>query len=301
MCIARRIAKLLLCLGLSGTLLFMVLSLGACGSASGGASPTAVELQAFVKKAVVFAQQNGKEAALKAFMQPGEFLQGQFYIYATDFSGVCLAQGADPSQVGKNLMNMRDANGVEIVQQQIALAATGGGWLSYTFANPLDGNKPQSKLAYFLKVDDGWYVGSGTYGAEATRAPTKGEVKALVNKAYDYAKAHGKDAAIAEFMNPSSSFWLGQLYVFANDAQGIALCYPPNPSMVGENRWDVQDANGAYYVRDLINTAMKSDAGWVEYMYLDPVGNGLPQKKVSYVRKVDDTWYIGAGTYLPGG
>ncbi|MEI6450410.1 MAG: cache domain-containing protein, partial [Actinomycetes bacterium] len=60
--------------------------------ATAAAAPTQAEVQTFVKKALAYAQENGKAAALKAFAAPGgEFHQGELYVYAYDFNGTVIA------------------------------------------------------------------------------------------------------------------------------------------------------------------------------------------------------------------
>jgi polar amino acid transport system substrate-binding protein len=260
---------------------------------------TPADVQAFVNKAVAYAKTNGKAAALKAFTQSGgDFHQGQLYIYAYDFSGTVIAHGGDPSLVGKDLSAMTDPNGVRVVAELTRLATQGGGWLYFTWPNPAHGNQQEPKLGYVLKVDDTWFLGSGTYGTAAAKPPTKDEVTAFVDEAYAYVQAHGKNASIKEFMNTSGSFFRGGLYVFALNKDGVEVCLPTEPEKVGTNRWDVKDSNGVHFVQEMINTASEQGSGWVAYQYVNPAMGYQVQQKLSYVRKVDDEWLIGAGTYV---
>jgi polar amino acid transport system substrate-binding protein len=131
---------------------------------------TKADVQAFVERAVAYAKANGKDAALKAFTQKGgEFHVGQLYIYAYDFSGRVIAHGGDAALVGKDLIGMTDPNGVKVIQELVRLATQGSGWLYYTWPNPAHENKQEPKLGYVVKVDDTWFLGSGTYGAAAIK------------------------------------------------------------------------------------------------------------------------------------
>jgi len=144
----------------------------ASANASSAAQPTRADVQAFVEKAVAYAGANGKDAALTAFTAPGgEFHEGELYIYAYDFNGTVIAHGGDKALVGKNLMNMKDPNGVPVISELVRLAKTGSGWLEYTWPNPANGNKEEPKLGYVVKVDDTWFLGSGTYGPAAAVQP----------------------------------------------------------------------------------------------------------------------------------
>jgi hypothetical protein len=139
-------------------------------AAAGPAQPTRDDVKAFVDKAVAYAGANGKKAALAAFTAPGgEFHDGSLYIYAYDFDGKVIAHGGDPKLVGENLLDMHDPNGVPVIQELVKLAKSGDGWLYYTWPNPVNDDKEEPKLGYVVKVDDTWFLGSGTYGPAAVK------------------------------------------------------------------------------------------------------------------------------------
>jgi polar amino acid transport system substrate-binding protein len=154
----RKIAFMLVFLALGG------------GAAYSETKPTSkYELAAFVERAVNYARVNGKATALREFMNPnGQFVKGELYIFAYDFQGTVLANGGQPELVGKNLIDMKDGNGVEVIKQLIKLAQQGGGWLRYLWPNPAHNNKIESKLSNVMKVDDSWFLGSGIYDSSKT-------------------------------------------------------------------------------------------------------------------------------------
>lgn len=119
---------------------------------------------------------------------------------------------------------------------------------------------------------------------------------AFVEKAYEYAHVHGKDAVLNEFNNQSGRFVDGELYVFAYDSQGNTLALPLQHDLLGKNRLNTTDANGTAFIRELISTA-QSGGGFVHYYYLDPADNCTVKPKLSYVMMVDQDWIIGAGIY----
>ncbi len=128
------------------------------------AVPSKAEVVAFVKSAVAYAKKNGKDKALKEFMdKKGGFIKGELYIYAYDFKGTVISHGGQPDLVGKNLIGMKDKNGVMVIQELIKLAAKDSGWLEYSWPNPVHNNDVETKLGYVEKVDDTWWLGSGMY------------------------------------------------------------------------------------------------------------------------------------------
>ena len=59
-----------------------------------------------------------------------DFKYGSIYIFVIDTSGVLIFHGtADPSSYGENMNDVEDVNGVKIVQEIIAAATAGGGFV----------------------------------------------------------------------------------------------------------------------------------------------------------------------------
>ena len=269
-------------------------------ASTASATATQAEVQAFVEKAVAFARTDGKDKALAAFTAPGgEFHDGELYIYAYDFSGKVIAHGGDPALVGKNLIDMTDPNGLPVIKNLVRLAEGGSGWLYFMWGNPLNDNRVEPKLGYVMKVDDGWFLGSGTYGPAAVKPPSRAKVKAFVDEAYAYVQKNGKEKALAAFMDKEGRFFRGEQYIFADTSDGTVLCFPTEPQSVGRNLWDRRDPEGVYPVREMAAVAADPGVGWVTYTYMNPAQGYQMQKKLSYVRRVDDTWFLGSGTYVP--
>ncbi len=262
--------------------------------------PTQADVQAFVKKAVAYAKEHGKDAALAAFTAPGgEFHDGQLYIYAYDFTGTVIAHGGDAGLVGRNLIDMTDPNGVHVIQELVRLARGGGGWLYYTWPNPQHDNAEEPKLGYVEKVDDTWFLGSGTYGAAAVEPPSKAAVKAFVDEACAHVKKVGKKKAFAAFMKRDGDWFQGQLYIFADRFDGTVLCFPTEPDKVGKSLWSRRDPDGKYPIRMMSKVARTKGSGWVTYKYLNPAQGKVTQQKHTYVRRAGDDWFLGSGTCSP--
>jgi len=122
------------------------------------------ELISFVESALAYAQKNGKDKALEEFSDKnGSFVRGDLYIYAYDFNGTCLAHPFKPEWIGKNKLDVIDTNGVPSLQNTLNVARTGKGFTYFIFPNPAHGNKEEFKIAYAMKVDDDWFLGSGIY------------------------------------------------------------------------------------------------------------------------------------------
>ena len=120
---------------------------------------------------------------------------------------------------------------------------------------------------------------------------------AFVEEAVAYAKANGKEKALAEFSNPHGSFVRGDLYLYAYDYNGTTIAHPVNPEKIGVNRLLEKDALGNLFITDLREAAYNG-TGFSTYTYINPVHNRTVEKKLGYVMKVDDTWWLRSGIYF---
>ena len=125
---------------------------------------------------------------------------------------------------------------------------------------------------------------------------TREDLVAFVERAAGYAKQYGRNSALSEFNKKNSSFFEGQLYIYAYDFNGTTIAHPVNPEKIGVNRLDEKDAAGNLFVRELRDMA-ENGSGFVEYYYLNPAHNNAIEKKLGYVMKIDDSWWLGSGIY----
>ena len=129
-----------------------------------------------------------------------------------------------------------------------------------------------------------------------SQGSTREQMVAFVKEAVAYAKANGKEKALAEFSNPKGSFVRGDLYLYAYDYNGTTIAHPVNPEKIGVNRLEEKDANGNYFIRELMD-ATTDGTGFVEYTYINPKNDRRVEKKLGYVEQVDDEWWLGSGIY----
>ena len=126
---------------------------------------SAAEASALVKKAVAYVKANGKDKAFAEFNNPkGQFVDRSLYIFVYDLKGTSLAigNGNSAKMVGKDLSDMRDADGTYIIKGLIAIAnAKGSGWFDYKWPNPVT-KAVEAKSSYVEKLDD-IMIGCGIY------------------------------------------------------------------------------------------------------------------------------------------
>lgn len=92
--------------------------------------------------------------------------------------------------------------------------------------------------------------------------------------------------------------YAGNEYFFAYDLNGTTVVLGSDPTKVGTNRYDIQDPNGKYFVREMIEISKTTGEGFVEYMY-PKLGETEPMPKLSYI-KYFEPWniFIGTGVYI---
>ena len=254
----------------------------------------------FVNEARDFVLDQGKDKAIEVFNDPnGEFVRGELYIIAYDFNGTRLAHPYLPNGIGENALNVTDSNGVADVRNMREVARRGGGFTYYIWPNPAHSNAEELKLTYVLKVDEGLWLAAGTYLRVHTpifNNESREDLVAFVESARDFALDTSKEDALNAFNDLNGSYVEGDRYIFAYDFDGNALALPFQPELLGDNRINITDSNGVEYIRDMIALAQNGD-GFVYYIKPDPAENMTQGFKLSYITKVDDTWWLGAGIY----
>ena len=134
------------------------------------------------------------------------------------------------------------------------------------------------------------------------QAPTRDDAKALVKKAVDFYKANGKDHFFNEVMKPTGLFHFQDgtkkgLYIFVYDEKGVVLAHGVRMELTGRNRWNDQDPDGKFWIRDWTALVQKSGSGWIEYKEYNPANKNEIMKKASFVELVDGM-VIGCGIYF---
>lgn len=92
-------------------------------------------------------------------------------------------------------------------------------------------------------------------------------------------------------------FGVDQNYFFIYRSNGTNVMLPPKPENEGKDLSGLHDANGVYFVRDLI-AAAKSGGGVIAYEWLKP-GDKDTSLKFSYAATVPEwDWMIGTGFHV---
>lgn len=140
---------------------------------SASAQDSKTECVSMVKKASEFLKANGKEKTLAEINNPkGAFASGEIYLFASDHipnwdpnkdRTVTLAHGANPKLVGKDMTDLKDADGFAFVRRmaEIASSKTGEGWTDYKWPNPV--TKAIEPKTTFTKRVEPLVISCGVY------------------------------------------------------------------------------------------------------------------------------------------
>jgi signal transduction histidine kinase len=240
------------------------------------------------------------ENAFKDFMANGSrWRSGETYVFVCGLKGEIYVH-EDASLIGKTEIDLKDKNGKPIIQWFIRKALGVGqcGWTHYLWVKP-GKTTPSWKSSYvkLAKAPSGtiYVAGSGLYDMKME----KEFAVDAVGDALSLIRTMGKDA-FRILKDTASEFVYKDTYVFVLDTLGNTLVNPADPSLEGKNQMDMKDANGKFFIRDMIKTAMNNGYGWVDYQWPKP-GTTKPVRKSSFVKKIiirGDVLIVGTGVYL---
>lgn len=132
-------------------------SLAFCGASSAAdAHGTRAEAIALVQKAIASIKANGREKTIAEInnVQGTKFRDRDLYITVNDMNAKNLAHGSNPRMQGKDLIDLKDADGKAFMRERLELVkAKGKGWQDYKFVNPVS-KQIEDKSMYFEKFED---------------------------------------------------------------------------------------------------------------------------------------------------
>lgn len=116
---------------------------------------TADEAVALVKKVVTDMKKYGKDKVIKDIQnQSPDYKDRDLYISVGTLDGMSLANGNNAKFAGKNILDLKDADGVFITRERIEIAKKkGSGWQDYKWPDPIT-KVIQKKSMYVERYED---------------------------------------------------------------------------------------------------------------------------------------------------
>lgn len=217
--------------------------------------------------------QNALQKMIVEALRPVRYMGGSGYFFIVNLDGEKILFADKPELEGENYLLGENTHRREVLESLVHIAKTKKeGFHSYQWEKPGIETVRFDKISY-VKVFEpyGWIIGTGVY---------VDEVVATLQQ------------AILEDISALRFDDSGENYLFIGQWDGVALTHPAK----GRNMFDVQDVNGKYIVRELIQKA-KEGGGFVEYVMPD-LDMKRTLNKLSYVQGIPEwQWYVGAGVY----
>lgn len=124
---------------------------------------TAAEAQSLVKKAIAHYKATGKDKACADFAAAGAYQSKDLYVFVQQLDGSMICHGKNPALNGKNLIGLKDSDGVAFVAQMVEVVKSKGtGWVDYKWVNA-GTKKIEPKSSYVEKSDGETFIGAGIY------------------------------------------------------------------------------------------------------------------------------------------
>ncbi|MDB5861771.1 MAG: Cache type 2 domain protein [Ramlibacter sp.] len=116
---------------------------------------TPKEAEAMVKKGVAYIKANPRDKAMADITEKtGQFVDRELYLTVYKLDGTAVAHGANAKFVGKNMIDLRDADGKEHIRERMEMAKTKSTfWQDFKFLNPVN-KKMEPKSMYCERSDD---------------------------------------------------------------------------------------------------------------------------------------------------
>lgn len=121
------------------------------------------EAVAMVGKATAHLKAVGNDKAFAAFSDKnGGFTDRDLYVVVYDRAGRCIAHGANPKLIGKDLIDAEDIDGKLYIKERVELAQSKPNfWQDYKFTNPT--NKKVEPKQMYCEVSGDLIVCGGVY------------------------------------------------------------------------------------------------------------------------------------------
>ena len=199
--------------------------------------------------------------------------RGYFFIYTNDGDNVLLPPL--PEVEGTNLWNLKDKKGLYTIRELSKISTKDKeGFLNWYWYKPNDNTQMYKKIGFVKQLEPlNWFIGTGEYLKDFEDTIKKDLINEIQKIRY------GKNG-----------------YIFMHQFDGLCLVHVKEKN-IGQYRLKVQDKNGKFIIKDIIDVAKKGE-GFIEYIGTVMPTTGLPAKKISYISSIKQwKWQIGAGTY----
>lgn len=126
---------------------------------------------------------------------------------------------------------------------------------------------------------------------------TREEAKAMLDAAVAHVKKVGPDKAFEDFTKDKANWTKKDLYVVANDLEGVSTANGANEKLVGKSLINLRDHNGKEFVKEIVAVGSGKGEGWVDYDVLSPASKKVERKSTLIKRIAGTNFVVGVGIY----
>ena len=206
------------------------------------------------------------------------------YIWIVDYEGITVTT-KNKELIGADMSTAEDANGKLFIQESLnkgkELSGNNVAFVDYAWQNPGE-PEPRDKIIGVINIPSKeWIVGIGTYYDE------------LVDTTFETEKMNALKDELSNIVVGKSG------YLFILDEEGNYVL-SKNQQRNGENIWEAQDADGNYFIQDIINTAESLPEGKTAVTYYPWQNEGKSSSRLklaAYTYFPDENWVIASSAY----
>lgn len=260
--------------------------------AASAATDDAARAKALLDRAAADYRQNPRRA-LVDFSMVGPYRDGDLYVYVVGENGVLRASGGSSvTLVGRDVRELRDADGKQFMKEMLAGARNwGGGSIEYRWLNGEHG-RIEDKIAYYRKSGDA-VIAVGYYNPHSSAD----EARAMLGRAVDAVRQDPK-TAFARINDINGGFVHDDVYVFVVGIHDhVMYASGGTPRLVGRKVDQVKDISGKRIFPESVEVAKAAarGSGELRYTWLNPMTQ-RQENKITYLERVGD-YAVGVGHY----
>lgn len=139
----------------------LICTVSLAGLVMGADRGTEAQAKALVSKAIAAYRADGKSAFPKMTAPSTAFTKGDLYIFVIGPDHKTVAHGADATQIGKDVLTLKDVKGKPFGKALFDKATAKGAWVNYVYKDPATG-KVEPKESWVVRYDN-YVFGCGVY------------------------------------------------------------------------------------------------------------------------------------------
>ncbi len=214
--------------------------------------------------------------------------------------------------IGTSRIDVKDYNGTYFIRNMVeTVMYMGYGFVEYFRKNPAT-DLIERKLSFVTSIKAAnWFIGTGFYGdppdiyyslyeanTEIIKVATQTMAAGIGGVLGEVVQTENKVDFCRDFIDHIRFFDNGSGYFFINDFNGINIAHGADKTHEGKNDYDLQDPEGKYIIRDMIEIAKSGKGDIYHYRWLNPVSGDIESKYV-YVEQIPGTdYFIASGFYF---